>query len=157
MIAVLLSLASAISSFPLYKTSVFRSLPMPLLAGGELARRMVDRLYAATNVSWSKFNRMSHYRRLELLVLMPAFLFAEACQGEQNHRPSSNSACHCIAAGATRQAKRRSERCPERVTMAKTRGEEPRAQVSQRESLRGRLTRHSTQSSQCTTLVSPRT
>ena len=44
---------------------------MPLLAGGELARRMVDRLYAAKNVSWSKFNRMSHYRRLELLVLLP--------------------------------------------------------------------------------------
>ena len=50
MIAVLLSLASAISSFSLYKTSVFRSLPMPLLTGGELARRMVDRLYVATTI-----------------------------------------------------------------------------------------------------------
>jgi len=98
---------------------------MPLLAGGELARRMVDRLYAATNVSWSKFNRMSHYRRLELLVLMPAFLFAEACQGEQNHRHSSNSTCHCSAAGgATRLAKWRRQGCPERATMANTRGED---------------------------------
>ena len=63
--------------------------------------------------------------RSELLVLMLAFLLAEACQGEQNHRHSSNSTCHCSAAGgATRLAKWRRQGCPERATMANTRGED---------------------------------
>ena len=35
---------------PTKRLKIFRSLPMPLLAGGELARRMVDRLYAATTI-----------------------------------------------------------------------------------------------------------
>ena len=55
----------------------------------------------------------------ELLVSMPACLLAEAGQGEQKHRRSSNSACPWIAAGgATWQAKA-SQGCPERVTLAR--------------------------------------
>ena len=59
------------------------------------------------------------------LFLMAAFLLAEACQGEQNHRHSSNSTCHCSAAGgATRPARWRRQGCPERATKANSRGED---------------------------------